>query len=143
MQTKAPAHAGSTHAPSSAALTPTQLTITALYGLGFWFAAALTVRFGAPFGIFGAQASAILFGAAIPICWVAVRFAQYLARLQTGQILPGVAVGLIAATCADGVALTWGRALYGTDPAQIVYGAAWILWGVGWFLLFAYRADAR
>ena len=30
-----------------------------------------------------------------------------------------------------------------SDPAQVTFGAAWILWGVGLFLLFAYLDDYR
>jgi len=84
-----------------------------------------------------------MFALGIPLCWLSVLLSRRLARLKAGQALPGIAIGLVAATFCDAIALTWGRGLYGSDPAQVLYGAAWILWGVGLFLLFAYLADRR
>ncbi|GAB4192102.1 MAG: hypothetical protein OHK0022_06130 [Roseiflexaceae bacterium] len=124
-------------------LTTNQLAIAIVLGIAFWFVAALAVRFGSGLGFFGPTASVLAFAAGIPICWLSVRFSKKAAGLAEGQTLPGIAVGLIAATFCDGIALTWGRDLYGTDPALITFGAAWILWGVGLFLLFAYLEDLR
>jgi hypothetical protein len=103
----------------------------------------LAVRFGSPLGFFGPVASATAFTLGIPMCWLSVLFIKKAAMLGAGQTLPGIAVGLVAATLCDGIALTWGRGLYGSDPAQVTYGAAWILWGVGLFLLFAYLENYR
>ena len=127
----------------SGALAPGQLATVVVLGLVFWFAAAMAVRIGSTAGFFGPGASAIAFAVAIPVCWLSVLFIKKVARLATGQMLPGVAVGTMTATFADGIALTWGRGLYGSDPALTTLGAAWILWGVGLFLLFAYLFDDR
>lgn len=118
-------------------LTPRQGAVAIGIGVGLWFVAALTVQFGAPIGLFGPTASAIVFALTIPIGWVTVVATKKVAALNSRQILPAIAAGTVAAACCDGIALTWARGLYGTDPAQIVLGAAWILWGVGCILLFA------
>ncbi|GAC1554291.1 MAG: hypothetical protein NVS2B7_30230 [Herpetosiphon sp.] len=127
----------------SGALVPGQVATVIGLGLVFWFAAAMAVRVGSTAGFFGTRASAIAFAVAIPVCWLSVLFIKQVARLGAGQLLPGIAIGTMAATFADGTALTWGRSLYGSDPALTILGAAWILWGVGLFLLFAYLIDDR
>lgn len=143
MQTQVQTITQGTRPSGKGALTRGQLAAVIVIGVAFWFAAAMTVQFGSSAGFFGPTASAVLFAVSIPICWLSVLLTKKLARLQAGQTLPGIAIGLVAATICDGAALTWGRGLYGSDPAQIVYGAAWILWGVGFFLLFAYLDDYR
>ncbi len=125
------------------ALAPQQLAVLIILGVTFWFVAAMAVRFGSQAGFFGPTASIIAFALGIPICWLSVLLIKKAARLEAGQTVPGIAIGVVAATFCDGIALTWGRELYGSDPAEITLGAAWILWGVGLFLLFAYLDDNR
>lgn len=125
------------------ALTAAQLAAVIAIGVAFWFAAAMTVQLGAPAGLFGPAGSVLLFAVSVPICWASVLLCRKIARLEAGQVLPGIAIGLVAATCCDAVALTWAQGLYGSDPAQVTLGAAWILWGVAFFLLFAYVEDNR
>lgn len=124
-------------------LTANQLVLMVVLGIIFWFVAALAVRFGSGLGWFGPIASIVAFAVGIPICWLSVRFCKQVGGLAAGQNLPGVGIGLMAATFCDGIALTWARDLYGSDAALITLGAAWILWGVGLFLLFAYLEDLR
>lgn len=129
------------HRPAT--LAPGQMVRVIVIGLGIWFAAAMAVRFGGPAGFFGPTASVAAFAVALPVCWLSVLFAKRVAQLQAGQTLPGIALGTAAAAFCDGIGLTWGNGLYGSDPAQVSYGAAWILWGVGIFLLIAYLDDYR
>lgn len=143
MQTHVQTIVERTRPSAKGALTRGQIAAVITIGVVFWFTAAMTVQFGSPAGFFGPIASTILFAVSIPVCWLSVLLTRNLARLEVGQTLPGIAIGLVAATVCDAVALTWGRGLYGSDPAQVVYGAAWILWGVGFFLLFAYLDDYR
>jgi hypothetical protein len=127
----------------SDALDPGQLAKVIVLGVVFWFAAAMTVRFGSAAGFFGPSTSMIAFAVTIPVCWLSVLLIKKIARLNVGQTLPGIVLGTVAATCCDGIALTWGRGLYGSDSTLIIFGAAWILWGAGLFLLFAYLDDHR
>ncbi len=142
-QTRAIGTGASAVGGRSGALTRGQLATVIILGLIFWFLGAMSVLFGSPAGFFGPTASVVAFALGIPICWISVLVIKKLARLETGQTLPGIAIGLAAATFCDGIALTWVRGLYGSDPAQVTYGAAWILWGAGLFLLFAYLEDYR
>lgn len=125
------------------ALSVRQLAALIALGVEFWFAAAMTVRFGSTSGFFGPSASLIAFAVAVPVSWLSMLLCKKIAHLKAGQTLPGIAIGLVAATLCDEIALTWGRGLYGSDSAQVVFGAAWILWGVGLFLLFACFEDHR
>lgn len=121
-----------------------QLAAVIVLGVVLWFAAAMTVRFGGPAGFFGPTASVIAFAIAIPVCWLSVLVIKKIVRLEAGQTLPGIAIGTAVATFCDGIGLTWGRDLfYGSDPTMTTFGAAWILWGAGLFLLFAYLDDQR
>lgn len=120
-----------------------QIATVIVLGVIFWFSAAMAVRFGGPAGFFGPTASVIAFVVVIPACWLAVLFTKRVAKLGAGQTIPGVVVGAVTATFCDGIGLTWGNGLYGTDPVMTTFGAAWILWGVGLFLLFAYVENQR
>ena len=120
-----------------------QIVTVIVLGVSFWFAAMLAVRYGGPVGFFGPTASLIAFAVVIPACWLAVVFTKQVAKLGAGQTGPGVALGAVTATVCDAIGLTWGNGLYGTDPVMTTLGAAWILWGVGLFLLFAYVEDQR
>lgn len=104
-------------------------------GVLFWFGGAMAVRFLTPLGFFGPTASVLAFVVAAPVSWLGVVIACKAARLRHDQVLPGIAVGAASATFCDGIALTWFRWLYGADPEQVLYGAAWILWGI--FTFFA------
>ena len=128
----------------SNALLPSQIITVIVFGVIFWFVAALIVRFGAPMGFFGPTASIIAFALAIPGCWLSVLVVKRIARLEAGQMVAGIVIGTVTATLCDGIALTWARGLfYGSDPTLVNFGAAWILWGAGLFLLFAYLDDQR
>jgi len=125
-----------TSAVSEHGLTLYQVVAMALVGFVFWFAAAMTVQFGAPLGILGPVASAALFAVSFPVAWLGVLLlAIPLAGLHPRQYVNGVVIGTCSATICDGIALTWFRGLYGTDPELVLLGAAWILWGV--FAFFA------
>lgn len=143
MQTRTIGEGTRSASPQATALSRGQLGLLIVLGVVFWFAGAMAVRFGAPAGFFGPTASVLAFALGIPICWLSVLFIKNVARLAVGQTVPGIAIGLVAATLCDGVGLTWGNGLYGSDPVMTTFGAAWILWGVGFFLLFAYLHDQR
>lgn len=141
MQTRTIGEGTRAVSPRATALSRGQLGLLIVLGIVFWFAGAMSVRFGAQAGFFGPTASVLAFALGIPICWLSVLFIKNVAKLAVGQTVPGIAIGLVAATLCDGIGLTWGNGLYGSDPVMTTFGAAWILWGVGFFLLFAYLYD--
>jgi len=118
-------------------LTYGQLARIIAVGVVFWFGAAMAVKVLSPMGAFGTVGSAVMFALALPLGWAGVWIAARVASLRGEQVLPGIAVGAAAATFCDGIALTWFRWLYGTDPEQVLYGAAWILWGIFAFIVAA------
>jgi hypothetical protein len=129
------------------ALTPAQVASLVATAVTLWFGAALCVHIGSPLGIFGPITSLISFAVAVPISWLSVRLTIKIVRLKIHQIVPGISFGIAVATFCDGIALTWGSWLYGSDPAQTTLGAAWILWGVFTFtaaaFVEAYRRESR
>lgn len=111
-----------------------------LYGIVFWFVAAMTIHlFPALFD--GATLNAIVLAVSVPIAWASVPVSRMAAKVGAAHVLEANVVAVIAAAMADGAAITFASdALYaGVTPAS-QFGAAWILWGVGWILLFAWRA---
>ncbi|MFM1919971.1 MAG: hypothetical protein RLZZ303_1605 [Candidatus Hydrogenedentota bacterium] len=126
-----------------AGLTARQVLLLLLIGVAYWFGGALAVRVGAPLGIFGPVASLASFAAAFPVAWGGVWLAAKLAQLRSEQVVSGIAVGTIGATCCDGIALTWFRSLYGSETELVLYGAAWILWGVAAFFVTAILESYR
>ncbi|MED1863769.1 hypothetical protein P4V41_09930 [Fictibacillus nanhaiensis] len=115
-----------------------QTGILIAFGLVFWFSGAMAVQFGYSVGLFSKMGSLISFVLALPISWLSVLLIVKGADLKPIQIVPGIGFGLATATFFDGIVLTWGTWVYGTNSDQISYGAAWILWGAFTFLAFAF-----
>ncbi|MBH0157355.1 hypothetical protein IHV10_13330 [Fictibacillus sp. 5RED26] len=115
-----------------------QTGILIAFGIVFWFSGAMAVKFGYSVGLFGREGSLISFALAIPVSWLSVLLIIKGADLKPLQIVPGIGLGLATATFFDGIVLTWGTWVYGTNSDQISFGAAWILWGAFTFLAFAF-----
>ncbi|QZY88268.1 hypothetical protein [Exiguobacterium acetylicum] len=120
-----------------------QVIILVVLGVAFWFVGALSVRFGSGIGMFENAGNVIAFLIGLPVSWISVIIIKKVARLSAEQIVPGVSLGLLVATFLDGIVLTWGTSLYGTDPLFVGRGAAWILWGVFAFLAAAFIEARR
>ncbi|KEZ52891.1 hypothetical protein ACK1LH_11950 [Metabacillus indicus] len=118
--------------------TKQQTVVLILLGMAFWFCGAMAVRFGSEIGMFGKTGSFFSFLIALPVSWISVLLIIKAAKLKAVQIIPGVSLGLLTATFLDGIVLTWGSQLYGTDDGLIGLGAAWILWGAFTFLACAF-----
>jgi hypothetical protein len=123
--------------------TPTQLSILAAMGALYWFLAALIVRWTAPIwaGLDGRTALtfALIVIGTLPALLLGLRVAG-LGRNRS-QVAALVMTG--AALLLDGLALTWGRSLYGSDPATVLSGAASIMWGAGVALAFGWFLEQR
>ncbi len=100
----------------------------------------MTVHF-VPWVFDGGFGSAIMFAIAIPISWASVRVAAIIVKPAAGEQLPMIAWGLVAATLLDGLGVTFIPGLYAGIGAASQFGLAWIIWGVGLFLIFAMRGD--
>ena len=119
-----------------------QTFIMVTIGAVFWFAAAVVIHI-APW-LFQNDAFTLgLFAATIPLAWAFIRMAIWLARLQPQHVLPATAVTVTTGALLDGAFITCFTGLYGNNPATIMIGAAWLLWGVGLLLLLAYGMSRR
>jgi len=107
-----------------------------IFGVAFWFVAAMVVHL-LPALFDGGLKQALLFAVSIPFCWVSVRVAAFVIGVTVQEVLIPAVIGTIVATFLDGVAMTWFSGLYHGISAETQFGAAWILYGVGWILLFA------
>jgi hypothetical protein len=112
-------------------LTQRQIIILALYGAVLWFIAAMLVRTIGPMGALDGYALLITYALVIPGTVPAIWIGRMLAKLSHDQMAIGILVVTAAALLLDGIAHAWFPALYGSDPALLVKGAAVIFWGAG------------
>ena len=129
--------------PSRQSLRLSQAVISAAVGLALWFTGTQLVLWGGRFGWLSESSLPITYALVVPSGWVSVWLLRAAARLEPSQILAAVTVGSATATLADGLALSWARALYGPTPEMVLPGAALILWGAGWVFVAAYLEMAR
>lgn len=120
-----------------------QLAILIALGIVFWFVFAMAIRFTSGLGLLGGAIGVATFLLSIAVGWLIVLLLRRLAGLSAGQLLPGVALSTAAAALCDGIALTWMPWLYGTDPGEVLLGAAYILWGAGVLIIVAYVMAVR
>lgn len=118
-------------------LTATQTTILVIYGSVLWFAAAILVRMLGPMGALDGGWGLLTYVLVIPGTVPAIIAARPLAKLRSDQTTVGIAVVTATALLLDGIAHSWFPALYGTDAALLVKGAAAIFWGAGVALVLA------
>lgn len=119
------------------------LLFTAL-GIVFWFNAAMIIRFcGATVFTAGNPWLLLFFGLAIPLTLLSLLTTKAIARLRLVDLLEPVVIMTLTAALLDGLALAWFRSLYSTSFEVALHGAAWILWGAGLGLLFAYLLSTR
>lgn len=119
------------------------LTILVAMGAVYWFVAALVVRWTSANWVGNDAKTVLVFGliivATVPALFLGLRLAG-LGR-DRAQIAAAIMTG--SALLLDGVALTWGQSLYGTDPAVVLGGAASIMWGAGVALVLGMVLEQR
>lgn len=122
---------------SQVPMTVSRVAVWVSIGVVFWFVAAMMVRLMGT-AVFNTQSLSmvLLFALSFPFGFGALRLIGWMVGLRGAAMLPAVVVMTMTATLLDGIAFTWTR-LYGLPLESRVYGAAWILWGVGCILLFA------
>ena len=119
-----------------------QIIRAILFGSAFWFVAAMTVHFGAPLFDSG-WTNALILAASIPVAWASIPVMRFASGVGSAHALDAAVVAIIAATFLDGIAMTWFSGLYAGISLATQNGAAFILWGVGWILLFSWRDRGR
>ena len=118
-------------------LTLPRVAVWVSIGVVFWLIAAMMVRVMGT-AVFNTEglSMVLLFALSFPFGFGALRLIGWLVGLRGTAFLPAVVVMTMTVTLLDGIAFTW-TGLYGLPLESRVYGAAWILWGVGCILLFA------
>lgn len=108
------------------------------WGVFLWFVVALAIRFSPPW-LFGRGVwTLLLFAGAIPSGWGTVWLTRKLFGLNRSELVAASALASAAAMLCDGIAFTW-SGLYGPETRDVVPAAAFILWGVAWILVAAFR----
>jgi hypothetical protein len=115
----------------------------AVVGVVGWALAALFIRFANQNGLFQGAAEIVLFALCFPVAWGTARAMRRSGRLAPDQLVPGMAIALIAALFLDGTALTMAPWIYGASDATLLPAAAWLLFGVGAFLAAAFLEARR
>ncbi len=120
-----------------------QTVVLALMGAVFWLLAALVVRWSAAVWAGHDGPTALVFvlvvAATVPGLYLGAR----VAAVGRDQFMAVATIMAAMATLLDGIAMTWFRPLYGSDPATILAGAAAILWGVGVVLVLGLMLQRR
>jgi hypothetical protein len=106
-------------------------------GIAGWFAAALYVRFFGDQHLSGGVSHILAFLSMIIVAPVSTWIAAKIVRHDVGDMVEPMVLMIAIATFFDGVAITNFPELYGGAGQRLSFGAAWILWGVGCFLLAA------
>ena len=122
---------------------PGQIAITVGFAVALWLLATLLIRYGGPMGLFGHAALALLFIATLPGDWLTILLVRRLAALRPDQIVAGIAVTSATAMLCDGFALAWARPVYGSETADLLPAAAWLLWTYGLALALAFLIARR
>ena len=124
-------------------LTTSQTFALALIGAAYWFVAALVVRWTATDWVGNNAMTAVVFILIIVATVPALLLGYRLAGISRSRASSGATVMTATAALLDGVALTWFPALYGSNPAVILGGAAAILWGAGVALVLGIMLERR
>ena len=113
-----------------------------LLGAVLWFLATVFIRLAMPWGLFsGGYATAILFAITALLAPPLVNSVHRLTAGGQGACLPTAATLCLVGGLLDSVAMTWSPELYASNPARLVAGAAWRLFGVGVLLTSAMLRD--
>jgi Family of unknown function (DUF5367) len=113
-------------------------------GAAFWYQAAMIINF---FGesVFTENNPKLMlfFFIAVPLTIASMYVTALISKLKLYELLKPVVIMTFTATFLDGIALIWFRHLYSDSFEVAMHGAAWILWGVGLGLLFAFILENK
>jgi hypothetical protein len=120
----------------------TKVILFVALGAAFWFQAAMIINLAGA-SVFSEHNPRLwlCWLLVIPITWLSLLITKAIGKLAYKELLKPVVIMTCTATFLDAVALTWFRQLYSESFEVALYGAAWILWGVGWGLLLSFYLD--
>jgi hypothetical protein len=124
-------------AAATATLTPKKILALVAFTVPIWFLAAMFIRFRGPHGVFTGAQSMVLYLLTIPLTMLLNRRTRLIVHLPRHQLPNVIAVTSATAILLDGLAMNRFPFLYGSDPAVIAGGAAWLLWAIGVALALA------
>jgi Family of unknown function (DUF5367) len=121
-----------------------QLFLFITLGIIFWFTAAMVIRFcGDTVFSKGNPLLIWFFVVAFPITYFFLLITNLVTKVPYTEMLKPVVIMTITATLLDTIALSFFTTLYGQSFEVALFGAAWILWGVGIGLLFAIALEPK
>ncbi|UVO54692.1 hypothetical protein [Sphingomonas sp. SUN039] len=120
-----------------------QTATLASMGAVYWFVAALVVRWTAANWVGSDGATALVFALIVVATVPALFLGMAVARVGRDRAQISATVMTGTALLLDGVALTWAKSLYGTDPSVVLGGAASIMWGAGVALALGMMLERR
>lgn len=113
-------------------------------GIGFWFFAAMLVRFAGTWLLGSGDAMlAAAFLLTLPLSYGFIVVAKATTGLHRGQYVRAVTIMTGIAAVLDGIALTWFPSLYHHDPEIVKQGGFLILEGAGVGLLLGHLLSLR
>jgi hypothetical protein len=122
---------------SQVSIPNSKLAIWVLIGVVFWFVAAMMIRLMGTTVLDPKSINmVVLFVLSFPFGFASMRLIGSIVGLHGAAFLPAVLVMSMTAVFLDAIAFTW-TDLYGLPAESRIYGAAWILWGLGCIFLFA------
>jgi hypothetical protein len=126
------------------AFTPARLAVLVPYAFVLWAFAWSLIHFRGPRGAFEGGWGIATYLGTIPITMVINWLHLKLARLPKQEIVNAVAITLTIATSLDGTFFWFFPDVYGSDPALLRHGAAFIIWAgaVAFWLAFITRLSA-
>lgn len=118
--------------------------IFVVLGMVFWASGMLTVRvFGSTVFTPENPLMAVFYLLAFPLLWVALFIARKVSQVPMNQMIEPTTIMTFTAIFIDGLVIGWFPHIYGDDSSQIMRGAAWILWGGGAGLFWAWILARR
>ena len=112
-------------------------------GAIYWFLAAMIVRWTATSWVGHDTTTVVVFAAVVVGTVPALLLGMRIASVGRDRAASAATIITATALLLDGVALTWFRTLYGSDPVVVLGGAATILWGAGVALVLGIVLERR
>ena len=128
---------------TSPQLSTTQAATLAIIGAVYWFIAALIVRRTAVNWVDNEAMTAVVFALIVVGTVPALLLGYRIAGVARAHAAIAATIMTATALLLDGIALTWVRALYGSDPAVVLGGGAAIMWGAGVALVLGMAIERR